>query len=246
MKNSIFILLLFLFTGCAQQLVFERKQYNSSYQPSQSANYSSAHIKIEVLEAKNDENINKIIFENIKELSNFIDNQNLTITNYNELTKGFVEVYKNTKNKKPEDKLNNWNFELESIVEYETDEFVNIGIIYTTSYGDFNKFGGKRALVFDKQTGAQLKKEAVFSHLDLVTKLVENKFKSKYAIRADKSLNQQGFSFLNDEFYLTNNIFFTIEGVKFLYNSNEISSLENRAFDVFLTYQELDNYLLIK
>jgi type III secretory pathway lipoprotein EscJ len=28
MKNLIFILLLFLLTGCAQQLVFERKQYN--------------------------------------------------------------------------------------------------------------------------------------------------------------------------------------------------------------------------
>ena len=99
MRNSILLLFLFLLTGCAQQLVFERKQYNSSYSPNYTTSYNSANIKMEVLEAKNDSNINKVIFDNIKELSSFIDSQNLTINNYNQLTKGFVEVYKNAKNK---------------------------------------------------------------------------------------------------------------------------------------------------
>ena len=148
MKNLVVILFLLLI-GCAQPLVFERKQYNSNY----NSNFNSANIKMEVLEAKNDENINKIIFDNIKEISNFIDNQNLTINNYNQLTKEFVEVYKNAKNSKPENNLKNWNFELESNVEFETEEFVNIGINYSTSYGDSNGFGGKRSLIFNKQTG---------------------------------------------------------------------------------------------
>ena len=58
--------MLFLLSGCAQQLVFERKQYNSSYSPNYTTSYNSANIKMEVLEAKNDENINKVIFDNIK------------------------------------------------------------------------------------------------------------------------------------------------------------------------------------
>lgn len=53
MKNLVVILFLLLI-GCAQPLVFERKQYNSSYQPNYNSTYNSAKIKMEVLEAKND------------------------------------------------------------------------------------------------------------------------------------------------------------------------------------------------
>ena len=246
MKNLIFILLLFLLTGCAQQLVFERKQYNSSYSPNYTTSYNSANIKMEVLEAKNEENINKVIFENIKELSSFIDSQNLTITNYNQLTKGFVETYKNAKNKTPKNNIKNWDFELESNIEYETEEFVNIGINYTSSYGDASGFGGKRSLVFNKLSGNQLKLEDIFSNPKAVSKLVEAKFRDKYKVNNSIPLNQQGYCFENGSFYLTNNVFFNIEGVKFLYNINEISSYEKGSYEVFLTYQEIDKYLLIK
>ena len=61
--KHLLIILLFLFFGCAQPLVFVRKQYNSSYQPNYTTSYNSANIKMEVLEAKNDDNINKIIYK---------------------------------------------------------------------------------------------------------------------------------------------------------------------------------------
>ena len=218
MKNILLLLFLFLLSSCSQQLVFERKQYNSSYSPNYTTSYNSANIKMEVLEAKNDENINKIIFENIKELSSFIDSQNMTINNYNQLTKGFVETYKNAKNKTPEDKIKNWEFELESNIEYETEEFVNIGINYTSSYGDATGFGGKRSLIFNKQTGNQLKIDDIFLNSKAVAKLVEAKFRDKYNVNNGIPLNQQGYCFETGSFYLTNNVFFNIEGVKFLYN----------------------------
>ncbi|OGS81362.1 MAG: hypothetical protein A3G95_00750 [Flavobacteria bacterium RIFCSPLOWO2_12_FULL_31_7] len=246
MKNILLLLFLFLLSSCSQQLVFERKQYNSSYSPNYTTSYNSANIKMEVLEAKNDENINKIIFENIKELSSFIDSQNMTINNYNQLTKGFVETYKNAKNKTPEDKIKNWEFELESNIEYETEEFVNIGINYTSSYGDATGFGGKRSLIFNKQTGNQLKIDDIFLNSKAVAKLVEAKFRDKYNVNNGIPLNQQGYCFETGSFYLTNNVFFNIEGVKFLYNINEISSYEKGSYEVFLTYQEIDKYLIIK
>lgn len=246
MKNSIFLLVLFVLTGCSQQLVFERKQYNSTYSPSYTTSYNSATIKMEVLEAKNDENINKIIFDNIKELSSFIDSQNITINNYNQLTKGFVETYKKAKNNTPESNIKNWDFEIESNIEYETEEFVNIGINYTSSYGDASGFGGKRSLLFNKLTGNQLKMDDIFTNTKAVSKLVEAKFRAKYKVNNSIPLNQQGYCFETGSFYLTQNIFFNIEGVKFLYNINEISSYEKGAYEVFLSYQEIDNYLLIK
>lgn len=246
MKHTIYLLLLFLLSGCAQQLVFERKQYNSSYSPNYTTSYNSANIKMEVLEAKNDDHINKVIFENIKELSSFIDSQNLTINNYNQLTKGFVDTYKKAKNKTPDSNIKNWEFELESNIEFETEEFVNIGINYTSSYGDASGFGGKRSLIFNKQTGNQLKNSDIFLNLKAVSKLVEAKFRDKYNVNNAIALNQQGYCFETGSFYLTNNVFFNIEGVKFLYNINEISSYEKGSYEVFLTYQEIDKYLLIK
>lgn len=246
MRNSILLLFLFFLSSCSQQLVFERKQYNSSYSPNYTTSYNSANIKMEVLEAKNDEHINKVIFENIKELSSFIDSQNLTIKNYNQLTKGFVDVYKKAKNKTPENNIKNWEFEIESNIEYETEEFVNIGINYTSSYGDAFGFGGKRSLVFNKLSGNQLKIEDIFTNSKAVSRLVEAKFRDKYNVNNAIALNQQGYCFETGSFYLTNNVFFNIEGVKFLYNINEISSYDKGSYEVFLTYQEIDKYLLIK
>lgn len=246
MKKLIPIFLLLLLTSCSQQLVFERKQYNSSYQNNLASGYNSANIKMEVVEAKNDENINKIIFENIKELSVFIENENLNIKNYDQLTKGFVSTYKKAKNQVPNSSVKSWEFQLESNVEYETDEFVNIGINYFSSYGDKDGFGGKRSLIFNKITGNQLKNKDIFSNLPVVEKLVESKFRTKYNVRNNTSLNDQGYCFENNKFYLTNNVFFTIEGITFLYNINEISSYEKGTFVVHFTYDELDKYLLIK
>lgn len=246
MKKLLPIFLLLLLTSCSQQLVFERKQYNSSYQNNLASGYNSANIKMEVVEAKNDENINKIIFENIKELSVFIENENLNIKNYDQLTKGFVSTYKKAKNEVPNSSVKSWEFQLESNVEYETEEFVNIGINYFSSYGDKDGFGGKRSLIFNKITGNQLKNKDIFSNLPVVEKIVENKFRTKYKVKNNLSLNDQGYCFENNKFYLTNNVFFTIEGITFLYNINEISSYEKGTFEVHFTYDELDKYLMIK
>lgn len=246
MKKLLPIFLLLLLTSCSQQLVFERKQYNSSYQNNLASGYNSANIKMEVVEAKNDENINKVIFENIKELSVFIENENLNINNYNELTKGFVSTYKKAKNQVPNSSVKSWEFELESNVEYETEEFVNIGINYFSSYGDKDGFGGKRSLLFNKITGNQLKNKDIFTNVAMVEKIVENKFRTKYKVKNTVSLNEQGYCFENNKFYLTNNVFFTIEGITFLYNINEIASYEKGTFEVRFTYDELDRYLLVK
>lgn len=246
MKKLLPIFLLLLLTSCSQQLVFERKQYNSSYPSNMASGYNSANIKMEVVEAKNDDNINKIIFENIKELSVFIENENLNIKNYNELTKGFVATYKKAKNQVPDSSVKSWEFELESNIEYETEEFVNIGINYFSSYGDKEGFGGKRSLLFNKITGNQLKNKDIFTNVGIVERLVESKFRTKYKVKSGVPLNDQGYCFENNKFYLTNNVFFTIEGITFLYNINEIASYEKGIFEVRFTYDELDRFLLIK
>lgn len=247
-----FLILLFLsililpFANCTQKIVFERKQYNSSYPSKLTSDYNSANIKMEVVEAKNSDSINKIIFENIKEISSFIDNKKVTINNYNDIAKSFIASYKDVKNQVPNDKLRSWEYHIESNIEYETEDFVNIVINYYTSYGELEGFAEKRSLIFDKISGNQLKKADVFVNIPRLTQLVEMKFRSKYKILTYKSYNDQGFCMENNRFKLADNFIYNIDGITFFYNLNEIAPYERGHFEVFMSYDELDKYLQVK
>ncbi|MEY2703397.1 MAG: hypothetical protein RLY43_2036, partial [Bacteroidota bacterium] len=109
-----------------------------------------------------------------------------------------------------------------------------------------NGVADKRALVFDKISGKQLKTEDIFSSIFKITQLVELKFRAKYGINSSLSYNAQGFCFPNNRFKLANTLLFTIEGITFYYNLNEIAPFEKGHYEVFMSYDELDNYLLIK
>lgn len=250
MKRFIIILFLltltFPFFNCTQKIVFERKQYNSSYPSKLTSDYNSANIKMEVVEAKNSDSINKIIFENIKEISSFIDNKKVTIKNYNDLAKSFIASYKDVKNQVPNDKLRSWEYHIESNVDYETEEFVNIVINYYTSYGNIEGFGEKRSLIFDKISGNQLKRDDVFVNIPRLTQLVDIKFRAKYKILPHKSYNDQGFCMENNRFKLADNFIFNLDGITFFYNLNEIAPYERGHFEVFLSYDELDSFLKLK
>lgn len=250
MKNYIFylvlVLLVFSFWSCSNKIIFERKAYTSYYPSKLASDYNSANIQMEVVEAKNADSINKIIFENIKEISSFIDTNNFTIRNYNDLTTSFITSYKDVKKHVPNDKLKSWEYHLETNVEYETENFVNIVINYYSSYGESKGIAEKRALIFDKISGKQLKTEAIFNSIPKITQLVELKFKSKYGINPSVSYNSQGFCFPANRFKLANTLLFSIEGITFYYNLNEIAPFEKGHYEVFMSYDELENYLLIE
>ena len=76
--TSYLVLVLFVisFWSCSNKIIFERKAYTSYYPSKLTSDYNSANIQMEVVEAKNADSINKIIFENIKEISSFIENNN--------------------------------------------------------------------------------------------------------------------------------------------------------------------------
>lgn len=241
-----FILFLFSFWSCSNKIIFERKAYTSYYPSKLASDYNSANIQMEVVEAKNADSINKIIFENIKEISSFIDNNNFTIRNYNDLTTSFITSYKDVKKQVPNDKLKSWEYHLETNVEYETEDFVNIVINYYSSYGESNGIADKRSLVFDKISGKQLHVESIFSSVSKVSQLVELKFRAKYGVNPSLSYNSQGFCFPINRFKLANTLLFSIEGITFYYNLNEIAPFEKGHYEVFMSYDELDNYLLIK
>jgi hypothetical protein len=135
---------------------------------------------------------------------------------------------------------------LDSNIEFENENLVNIVINYYSSLGDIEGFGAKKSLVFDKISGEQLKLNQLFSNPKKVEQLIENKFRTKYKIPLTGTINTNDFCFENNHFKLTDNIVFDIEGLTFVYNINEIAPYDKGTFEVYATYEELDDFLLIK
>lgn len=246
MKKLLFITLILILNSCSNKIIFERKVYNSSYPANLSSSFNTANIKMEVVEAKNSDSINKVIFNTIKDISNYLQTENLNIKNYNDLTKNFITTYKTEKNKSKSVKQPKWEYTLDSNVAYENDDFVNIVINYFSSLGDVEGFGAKRSLIFDRVTGNQLKLKDLFVNLTKLTRLTELKFREKYKLPLTGLINTKGFWFENNKFQLTENVIFDIEGATFFYNINEVGPYEKGTFEVFLSYEEIEEFYTFK
>lgn len=251
MKKLFFLLIIIigiqlLITSCAQGIVFQRKEYSSSYPTKINSEYNSANVKMNIIEAKNADSINKVIFENIKDISYFIENQNVSVENYNQLAQSFISSYKNVKKDIPNENMKNWEYNLESKVNYESDEIINVVIDYFSSYGDLNGMQEKRSLIFNKVSGEQLFNKDIFQNIPKLTRLIQMKFNAKYQINQALSYHKQGFCMENDRFQISKNYLFTVEGILFYYNLNEIAPFEKGHFEVFLSYDELEPFILIK
>lgn len=247
MKLKLLILFIsLLLTSCANNFVFERKVYESNYSPGYSNSYNSAQIKIDVIEAKNSDSLNKIIFDNIRELTRYIDNQSINVKNYNQITKNFIQNYKSINQKNASEKLSAWKYDLESSVSYETENVLNISLVYHVSYGKESGFGGKKSILIDKISGKQMTLEDLFDNIPQLKYNLEKKFRAKYTVDSRKSYNSQGFCFEDNKFYMTDNVFFDSNGVTFFYNINEISTQDLISYEIFFPYEEINSFLKIE
>ncbi len=229
--------------SCSNKIIFERKIYNSSTTQLNPSD-SKANISMEVVQAKNSDSINKTIFNTIKEISNYIDTEKFSIKNYKDLTRNFIYAYQEHKNKYKAATDPNWEYLLDSNIEYENESYVNIVISYYSSLGD-EGYGAKRSLIFDKVSGNQLKLKNIFNNLSEVSKIVETEFRTKYQI-PQGNINSTGFHFPNNAFFLTDNITLNEDSVTFIYNINEIAPFDQGTFEVSMKTIELEKYLLIK
>ena len=72
----------------------------------------------------------------------------------------------------------------------------------------------------------------------------EKKFRAKYKIPANKSINATGLMFENEKFNLPENIFYTDDGLLLYYNSYEAASYADGPKELLLPYKEVNDYLV--
>lgn len=114
----------------------------------------------------------------------------------------------------------------------------------TYSYtGGAHGYGSSHYLLFDKRKGTLITREELIKDVNGFTALAEQKFREHYASDENTPLNEQGFMFENDQFHLPDNIGFTNNGLKLIYNPYEIAPYSSGQITLEIPYAEVNAFL---
>ncbi len=247
MKHLIlFSLLLFSVARCSNELVFEEQSFQKKTTLPCKENCPQITVKIPV--AKDvpvvADSINKKVFSVLKEIIYFGEKPN-TFTNYDGLLTSFIDSYEKFQKEFPKDTFG-WEGKIEGSVKYLSDSILNIEIKHYTFTGGAHGYEGLRSLIFDPETGKYIPNNQLFKNKNAFMAFAEKKFRAKYKIPENKSINATGLMFEDEKFYLPQNIFYTDKGLLLYYNSYEAASYADGPKELLLPYKEVNEYLMIK
>lgn len=227
-------------------LAFESKSYSKkSTLPCEGV---CTYVSIEVPEAGGagvaSDSINKSIFNVVRGIVYFGEKPTNAKT-YQEIMDSFVGEYDDLKKKFPDDAMA-WEAKIKATVDYRSDNILNIKLNNYMFTGGAHGYSGDRSLIFNPETGKRLKNSDIFTDPKAFTAFAEKKFRQKFKIPADKSINATGFSFTEGKYALPQEIFFKENGLLLLYNSYEIAAYAEGSKDVLIPYSEAKPFLKIQ
>lgn len=136
-----------------------------------------------------------------------------------------------------------WEAKIDGRITYEDANFITIELDAYLFTGGAHGYTSTQMLNFDKDKGVQLTNWELFKDLDGFRAYAEQKFRQKEAIPMGKPINYTGFMFEEDTFYLPENMGFTKDGLKLLYNPYEVASYADGTIELMLPHKEVKKYL---
>lgn len=242
----IYTLLLFSAARCSNELVFEDQSFQKKTTLPCKENCPKITVKIPVANAVPivADSINKKVFSVLKEIIYFGEKP-YTSTNYDGLLTSFIDSYEKLQKEFPNDKFG-WEADIEGSIKYLSDSILNIEIKHYTYTGGAHGYQGLRSLLFDPNTGKFIPNTKLFKDKNAFTAFAEKKFRAKYKIPTNKSINSTGLMFEDEKFNLPQNIFYTDKGLLLYYNSYEAASYADGPKELLLLYKEVNDYLTVK
>jgi hypothetical protein len=247
MKNYIlFASLFFLLARCEKELAFENQFFEKKI--ILACNDNCPFISIRIPIAKDApvvaDSINKKVFSVLKEIVYFGEKPNPS-NDYKKLVNSFIDSYDKLHKDFPKDALS-WEAKIDGAVQYMSENIINIQIKHYTYTGGAHGYQGERSLLFDPKTGKIILQHQLFKDQNSFRAFAEKKFRNKYKIPENESINATGFLFKNDSFHLPENIFYTDQGLLLYYNPYEAASFVEGSKELILPYRQIKDYLLLK
>lgn len=240
------LFILSLFSSCSNELSFDSKEFKQK--STLLCDKNCTEIKIEIPYAANTsiaaDSINNKVFEVIKNLV-YVGEAPIKKIDYQALVNTFISSFEKTREDFP-DATFGWDAKIEGDVIYQTQGIINIQINHYTFTGGAHGFEGKQSLLFDPITGKKIAIRSLFNNYDEFKNRVEIMFRKKYDIPTKGNINQTGYLFEDDEFHLPKNIFYTSDGILLHYNQYEAAAYAEGPKTLFLPYNSIKEYLIIK
>lgn len=235
--------LLFVLIGCKQEA-------NLTFEPiifSENECADCPHVRVSIPKAlersKLATTINTALREEIISLLIFDDE--VEATTIDQAITSFTNGYTEIKDLYPDEPAQ-WEAQIDGKTVYEDANLLTIELNSYQFTGGAHGYGSKRYLNFDKKKGIELENWQLFNNQEDFQNYVETKFRSKENIPQGEPINSTGFMFEKDSFYLPENIGFTKEGIKLLYNQYEVASYADGPIELTLPYKDVKKYLAKK
>lgn len=190
-------------------------------------------------DSKVSEAINTALREEIISVLSFAEDE--TIDSADKAIQSFTDSYKELKTKFPDEVQ--WEATIDGEVIYEDENIITLLLNSYSFTGGAHGYAATSYLNFDKKQGTELENWQLFEDLDGFEAFAESKFRVQEKIPQDGNINATGFMFDRDAFHLPNNMGYTKDGLKLIYNQYEIASYADGPIALILPYSEINPYL---
>lgn len=235
-----YLVLILLLIGCKQSdiLTFEALSLNGT-------NCNDCPVVvIDIPKAAGKSRISKAINKALREevIAQLTFDEEIKILEIEDAILSFTEGYLDIQEMHPGE-IPVWEAVIKAEVTFEDPLMITIKLDSYLFTGGAHGYASTQFLNFNKSKGIEMEDWELFNDRKDFQRFAENKFRKQENIPPNKPINSTGYMFERDTFYLPENIGFTQEGVKLLYNQYEVASYADGPVVLTLPYREVKKYL---
>ncbi len=248
-KFTVVALIAFITMGCNQEknIEFSSESFTEK-ELSICKNSKCPEVTINYVEVFGDDEVSEKINKKIK---NFIFSSLLmgedtipTAKTIQEAASAFIESYNADKSQFP-DMAGEYFAEISVNEIYSSKEHLCFEMRQYLFTGGAHGYGTTSFMNIDPKTGEELTSKELFKNSERFTAFAEKKFRAQQKIEQNNSINENGFWFENDKFYLPESVGFTQDSLIFVYNQYDIASYADGPIELKIALKEAEPFLSI-
>lgn len=240
MKNILPVLILMGFWGCADETEFSWR-----YREFENEGCSDCPlVSVSIPEATDSSSLAFTINRSLEEevIATLDYDDGVEASTIQEAIVSFGLAFQELKAQFPDEQMG-WEADIVGEISYEDNRMISLKVSTYTFTGGAHGFSFLRFLNFDKVAG--IEQNALDFFIDPVglTKLAEIEFRKHYDLPTTSGINDSGFMFEGDVFYLPENIGFSDQGVDLIYNTYEVASYADGVIYIPLSWKQINSLL---
>lgn len=136
-----------------------------------------------------------------------------------------------------------WEAKITGEIVYDDKNLLTIKIDTYTFTGGAHGLAYTRFLNFDKQISEEVDGVYFFEDSEELTAIAEKYFRKIHNLPMESDINETGFMFEGDRFYLPQNMGFSDKGLELIYNTYEVASYADGEIRISLSWKEIEALL---